>query len=1253
MPDHPRVFISYSHDSDEHRERVRQLAARLRGHGIDAWMDQYSPAPAEGWPRWMNAEFARADFVILVCSTGYAERFDHMPNTGVGWEAAFIRAELKEKGRNTRFIPVFFGGDAAVVPSELREYTWHSLPGRYDALLRHLMGRLGVEVPALGAQPTIAPLPTATLQSEGALSGTGGARRAPWNAPALPDQYLPRDELDAFKIRLIDKDPHVIAVAGQHHRLGVQGMPGVGKTLLAAALAWDEDVQEAFPGGVFWLTLGRTPEPVIPWQAKLAARLKGSPVDIDTPRMGRATLAELFASRPPALVILDDVWDVKDAEPFNALTPPSRLLITTRNREVAVGLGADVRELNELAAAQGLALLASYAGRPVAALPREAPAIVRECGELPLALAMAGSMLRGRQDDRWPTLLAQLQKAELGYLAAALPDYGEHRSMLAAIEVSVRELPEDVRQRFLDFAVFAEDVAAPEAVLHLLWKAAGVDLAAAQSTVDALVDRSLVRRDAQGRLTLHDLQHDYVRARCGDLKARHTRLLDAYRNIAPDRALHAVASDGYFFEHGPEHLLAAEGPLVLRDLLFDHRWLAAKLKATGVNALLSDFELLDLASDEPLRLLRDALRLSANVLSQRPEQLPYQLLGRLRDAPEIELQHLCTRADADSTGPCLLPIWPSLQLPGGPLLRTLEGHADVVNAVVLSADGKTAVSSSDDKTLKVWNVETGQVRRTLQSHGDAIKAVALSADGTIVISASWHLKVWDVETGQVRQTLKFDGPHAVALSLDWKTIVSASWRLKVWDVETGQEGRELEGHREVNAVALSADGKTAISASSDKTLKVWDVKTGQVRRMLTGHTRGVHAVALSVDGKTVVSGSSDSTLKVWDVKTGQVRRTLEGHAGRVNAVVLSVDGKTAISASTDKTLRVWDVETGQVCRTLKSHFSTVEAVALSADGKTAISASADKTLKVWSVETGHVRPTPESHDWGVNAVALSGDGKTAVSASGSKALKVWDVKTGQVRHTLEGHTGTINTVALSGNGETAVSGSDDRTLKVWDTRTGQVRRTLEGHTFRVMAVTLSVDGKTAISGSVDGTLTVWAVEGAEKHRTFEGHAGVVNAVVLSADRKTAVSASSDGTLSVWNVRLGRARWVLKGHSGVVNAVALSADGNTVVSASGDGTFKVWDVKTGLERRMLKGRSGAVNAVALSADGKVAVSASNDRALRVWDVETGDCLTSFTGEARFTAAVLSQTMRLFAGDSAGHVHLLELRLGQGSPICGHL
>ncbi|HEY8210134.1 MAG TPA: hypothetical protein VIG99_21760, partial [Myxococcaceae bacterium] len=100
------------------------------------------------------------------------------------------------------------------------------------------------------------------------------------------------------------------------------------------------------------------------------------------------------------------------------------------------------------------------------------------------------------------------------------------------------------------------------------------------------------------------------------------------------------------------------------------------------------------------------------------------------------------------------------------------------------------------------------------------------------------------------------------------------------------------------------------TASIARTLIVWDVETGRERRTLEGHTAPVTAVALSADGATAISGSSDRTVKVWDVEAGQVRRTLEGHAGRVSAVALSEDGKMVVSASHDKTLKVWAMETG-------------------------------------------------------------------------------------------------------------------------------------------------------------------------------------------------------------------------------------------------------------------------------------------------------------------------------------------------------
>jgi len=142
-----RVFISYSHDSDEHCERIRALAEQLRAAGIDACSDQDRPGPEEGWPHWTEQQLAGADFILVVCTRGYAERFDESKGTGVGWEAKLIRQELFDMGRNRRFIPVLFDQDPVfVVPLVLRPYQRYRLPGEFKSLLRHLTRKAKIEL---------------------------------------------------------------------------------------------------------------------------------------------------------------------------------------------------------------------------------------------------------------------------------------------------------------------------------------------------------------------------------------------------------------------------------------------------------------------------------------------------------------------------------------------------------------------------------------------------------------------------------------------------------------------------------------------------------------------------------------------------------------------------------------------------------------------------------------------------------------------------------------------------------------------------------------------------------------------------------------------------------------------------------------------------------------------------------------------------------------------------------------------------
>ena len=178
----------------------------------------------------------------------------------------------------------------------------------------------------------------------------------------------------------------------------------------------------------------------------------------------------------------------------------------------------------------------------------------------------------------------------------------------------------------------------------------------------------------------------------------------------------------------------------------------------------------------------------------------------------------------------------------------------------------------------------------------------------------------------------------------------------------------LTGHdrADVAAVAVSADGRTAVSGGSDGTVRVWDLAGAAAPRVLTGHDgRCLRGGGQRVDGRTAVSGGNDGTVRVWDL--AGTRRAAGAHRPRRRgrAVAVSADGRTAVSGGGDGTVRVWDLAGAAAPRVLTGHDGRgVCAVAVSADGRTAVSGGGDGTVRVWDlagaaaprVLTGHDRP---------------------------------------------------------------------------------------------------------------------------------------------------------------------------------------------------------------------------------------------------------------------------------------------------------
>ena len=652
-----------------------------------------------------------------------------------------------------------------------------------------------------------------------------------------------------------------------------------------------------------------------------------------------------------------------------------------------------------------------------------------------------------------------------------------------------------------------------------------------------------------------------------------------------------------------------------------------------------------------LALIHDVVRLSSHLIERDPSQFASQVVGRLlvhRGAPAIG--RWTNEIAVAAPKSWLRPLFPALHPPGTELVRILEGHSAYVLGVAVTADGRQAVSASADKTLKVWDLDTGRALRTLEGHSSTVYGVAVTPDGQRAVSASDDktLKVWDLKTGRALGTLEGHSNvvRGVAVTPDGQRAVSASHdhTLKVWDLGTGRALRTLEGHSHfVNGVAVTPDGQRAVSASHDHTLKVWGLESGRALRTLEGHSHFVNGVAVTSDGRRAVSASDDTTLKVWDLETGRALHTLEGHAHYVLGVAVTLDGRRAVSASYNRTLKVWDLETGRALRTLEGHSHFVYGVAVTPDGRRTVSASWDDTLKVWNLETGRALGPLQGHAYYVYGVAVTPDGRRAVSASADKTLKVWDLETGRALRTLEGHINWVRDVVVMPDGRRAVSASDDKTLKVWDLETGRALRTLEGHADRIASVAVTPDGQRAVSASADKTLKVWDLETGRTLRTLEGHASWVTGVAVTPDGRRAVSAL-DHTLKVWDLESGRALRTLEGHSNFVYRVVVTPDGQRAVSVSADKTLRVWDLESGRALRTLEGHAHYVYGVAVTPDGQRAVSASEDKTLKVWDLESGAPLATFTSDAPAHCCTFAGSQKILAGDALGRLHYLQLEEG---------
>lgn len=242
----------------------------------------------------------------------------------------------------------------------------------------------------------------------------------------------------------------------------------------------------------------------------------------------------------------------------------------------------------------------------------------------------------------------------------------------------------------------------------------------------------------------------------------------------------------------------------------------------------------------------------------------------------------------------------------GRQVMLLTGHTAWVRSVIFSPDGNMLFSAGDDAEANVWNVANGH-RIDSFGIGANVYPISQSPDGkssAYVVNLCDTVKLSNLEPGQVMKPFKAHpaGCLSVAFSPDGRTLASGGDdnTIKLWSVESGQEVRSLRGHSDgVWSVTFSPDGKTLASGSADTTIKLWDVASGREIKTLTGHTGLVDSIAFSPDGRFFASGSGDATVKLWDAHNYKLLATLIS-VNREDWVVTDPEGRFDTNKSLDR-----------------------------------------------------------------------------------------------------------------------------------------------------------------------------------------------------------------------------------------------------------------------------------------------------------------------------------------------------------------
>ncbi|XP_027127976.1 apoptotic protease-activating factor 1 isoform X1 [Larimichthys crocea] len=1093
--------------------------------------------------------------------------------------------------------------------------------------------------------------------------------------PQRPVVFVSRPELVnrvREKLYRLQKDPGWVTVFG---------MAGSGKSVLAAeAVRHQGLIEECFPGGIHWLSIGQLDKPDLLVKIQsLCFRLEQSldsqslhrpPNSLDEAKERMRFL--MLRRYPRALLILDDIWDSTVLKVFDI---HCRILLTTRNRSLAdsvSGAKYEVEVESGLDEKKGLEILALYTGTKPIALPEEARSIVRECKGSPLVVSLIGALLR-EKPNRWGYYLRQLRQKQFKRIRKSSSyDYDAlDQAMAASIEV----LPDEHRELYKDLTVLEKDIKIPAKVLSVLWDLEPEEV---EDILEEFVNKSLLFVDSHNKpylYYLHDLQLDFlVEQNRTQLESLHSKVVHQYQQHYKDGPPTSGDEEClYWIRFLTFHMAKGNLSQELYSLMFSLDWVSIKAKIMGPAHLINDYVeygyILDKENSDVRSQFQEFLSLNGHQLEQRPFPDVVQLALSQPRTSEVYRQALLQAQDRTSKGKLYFD-WLNKSSVESLSRLVIHPHQGSIYSACFSHDGTKIASSGASKTLKVFKSTSGEKLTEIPAHDDEVLCCAFSPDDRLLATCSSDrkVKVWNVERAMLLRVFEEEHEEQVnhcQFTNTTRRLLLATCsndkmlNVKLWNLNKPTSQNTMFGHFEpVNHCCFSPDDTYVSTSSNDGTLKLFQVssanewKTINVRDMFAESDEDVlvKCSTWTADGKRVICAAKNAAL-VFDVETSDM--LLEIRTNRLSTVQYCHACPTSnllALAFSNYAVELWDLEANKKMADCSGHLSWVQRVQFSPDGSQLLSCSYDQTIRLWETKKVH---TTSAVCLKRDSDVLFNDEEIIVSAADNcNRLQVRDGRTGSVLFQSEEKSSRIRCTSMCRQPSAVALGQEDGTVQAAGLMTAsQVLRRVGR---RIRQLLTSFRGLMLAVGLCTGNVQVLEVPSGKTLATLEGHTKTVLHCQFCQNGQTLITSSEDTTIRVWKWQSGECK-VLQGHKEQVRCfspLSNSPDNTRLLSWSFDGTVKMWDVESGEKLQDIEAHRGAILSCHASPDGCHFATTSADKTAKLWHCESWQCVHTLSGHLDCVRSCRFSwdSRRLATGDDNGEIRLWSVKDGSLLKIC---